>query len=84
MKYDLPENLYEDYKEFFDEKTWFEWLELKCDYYPYKDFTFILRKKERGLNIVNNIEQMKILNKQDKKIPINAKYYYKELCNKNQ
>jgi len=83
-KYDLPENLYEDYKEFFDEKTWFEWLELKCDYYPYKDFTFILRKKERGLNIVNNIEQMKILNKQDKKIPINAKYYYKELCNKNQ
>jgi hypothetical protein len=53
------------------------------NYYTYKEFVDYLKKKERSLNVVDNIENMKLLNKHDKRIPLNPKYYYRELNNKN-
>ena len=83
IKYGLLDNFHEEYKEFFDKYTWYELLELKPEYYHFNEFMNLLKKKERSANIINNKEQMSILHKLDKKIPIYPKYYYKELNNKN-
>ena len=83
-KYNLPENLYDEYKEFFDKSTWFELMEYNMSkYYSYKDFINTLKNKERSINIIYDKKQMKLLHKIDKKIPINPKYCYKELLDKN-
>ena len=52
-------------------------------YYSYKDFINTLKNKERSINIIYDKKQMKLLHKIDKKIPINPKYCYKELLDKN-
>jgi superfamily II DNA or RNA helicase len=79
-KYDLPENLYEEYKEFFDENTWFELL----DY----DISGYYKTKQECINSIKQLDKYHngqideetyiVLRKKDKKIPPNPIEYFKK------
>lgn len=79
-KYDLPENLYEEYKEFFDEKTWFELLEF--------DISKYYKTKQECINSIKQLDKYHngqiddetyiVLRKKDKKLPPNPIEYFKK------
>jgi superfamily II DNA or RNA helicase len=55
-KYNLPEKLYDEYKEFFDKTTWFELMEYDMSmYYSYKDFLNLLKTRISLLIILKHL-----------------------------
>jgi hypothetical protein len=83
-KYDLPENLYEGYKEFFDEKTWFELLDFDISgYYKTKSECInSIKQLNKDIDIkINDKIDLKIYNnfrKKDKKLPPHPEEYFKK------
>lgn len=81
-KYDLPEteNLYEEYKEFFDEKTWFEWLEFDISRYykTIQECINSIKQLDKYHNGQIDDEIYIVLRKKDKKLPPNPIEYFKK------
>ena len=81
-KYELPETdeFYEEYKEFLDEKTWFELLEFDTSGY--------YKTKQKCINSIKQLDKYHngqiddntyiILRKKDKKLPPNPVEYFKK------
>jgi len=77
-KYDLPENLYEDYKTFFDEKTWFEIMGFDTSNYykTIQECKIAIGKINNYTNINENIYNK--LRIKDNKLPPFPKEYFKK------
>jgi len=80
VKYDLPENLYEEYKEFFDKKTWFELLNYDMTkYYKTKSECInSIKQLNKDINVKIDDKIYNNFRKKDKKLPPNPVEYFKK------
>ena len=78
-KYNLPENLHEDYKDKFKENTWYQILgiDTSCWYSDNKEFMRNIRKLGYDENIINNKREYDKIRKQNNKFPPFPKELYK-------
>ena len=78
-KYNLPDNLHDDYKDKFKENSWYQLLEIdtSCWYSDYKDFIRNIRKLGYNENIINNKREYTKIRKHNNLFPPFPEELYK-------